>query len=303
MARIPIGAVAVTLFCANAFAQSVGAKLDHVEIAVHDLEAAKSLYSRLGFSISENGRHPTGTANALVYFRDGYLELITPYDTSLSGGRGIAEDLKQGEGGKGAGLQIASADQAARELRAAGMKINGPTPGTIMMAGQKDPPPTSWWIVSFADQLASRPLWLIQYAFPAWLRDLSPPENPNSAFSLSTLLIAVNDLRSSIAGYGRIGKASDRDIRLPEFGAVGKEIVLERGRVVLLRATDPSGPTARRLKEQGEGILAVRLAATDLDQVREQIGQRDVAKDKQSVLVSPENAAGVWLEFEAARPR
>jgi hypothetical protein len=46
----------------------------------------------------------------------------------------------------------------------------------------------------------------------------------------------------------------------------------------------------------------VRLAATDLDQARKQIGERNVSKDKQSVLVSPENAAGVWLELQAVRP-
>src|SRR5579871_5240452 len=129
MPRITIGAV-VTLVCATAFGQSVGAKLDHVIIAVHDLEMAKRLYSGLGFSISENGRLPTGAVNSVAYFADAYLELITPYDTSLSEGRRIAEDLRHGEGAKGAGLKIASAEQTARSLRAAGLKIDGPTPGT-----------------------------------------------------------------------------------------------------------------------------------------------------------------------------
>jgi hypothetical protein len=96
-----------------------------------------------------------------------------------------------------------------------------------------------------------------------------------------------------------MGKEGDREIPLPVFGAVGKKIILERGSIVLLRATDPSGPTARRLKGRGEGILAVR---TYLDQARKQIGERNISKDKQSVLVSSENAAGVWPEFQAARP-
>jgi hypothetical protein len=175
-----------------------------------------------------------------------------------------------------------------------------------MRAGEKEPPPPYWWLVTFGgpvfvDQLASRPLFLIQYA-PRSARPLTPPANPNSASSLSALLVAVNDLQGSAAGYGNIGKAGDQEIPLPEFGAVGKEIVLERGSILLLHATDPSGPTARRLKERGEGILAVRLAATDLDQARKQIGERNVSKDKQSVLVSPENAAGVWLELQAVRP-
>jgi catechol 2,3-dioxygenase-like lactoylglutathione lyase family enzyme len=295
-------------------------EIRHVVIAVHDLDAAKRLYSGLGFSIpipSGNGRHPTGTENSSAHLSDGYLELITPYDTSLPDGRAIAERLNKGDGAVAAGLQIASAEQSARDLRAAGMKINGPTPGTIMRPGQKEPPPPGWWLVTFGgpvlfvDQLASRPLFLIQYArpdpTPEQIKAMvaaghAPPKNPNSASSLSALLVAVNDLQGSAAAYGNIGKASDQEIPLPEFGAVGKEIVLERGSILLLHATDPSGPTARRLKERGEGILAVRLVATDLDQARKQIGERNVSKDKQSVLVSPENAAGVWLEFQVARP-
>jgi hypothetical protein len=276
----------------------------------------------IDFSIPiKNGRHPSGTENSGALLSGGstanriqggdtpqYLELITPYDTSLSGGplgggRGYAEYLKQGDGARSAGLRIASAEQAARDLSAAGLKIKGPTPGTIVMAGEKDPPPR-WWTISFADQLASRPLFLIQYApRPAATESVAPrPVNPNSASSLSALLIAVNDLQSAAAGYGNIGKVSDLEIPLPEFGAVGKEILLEGGSILLLRATDPSGPTARRLKERGEGILAVRLSVTDLDQARKQIGDRNVSKDPRSILVSPENASGVWLRFQAARP-
>jgi catechol 2,3-dioxygenase-like lactoylglutathione lyase family enzyme len=312
----------VVLCCANAFAQSVGTKLDHVVIAVHDLEAAKRLYSGLGFSIpSRNGRHPTGTENSVALLSGGstadltqggdapqYLELITPYDTSLSGGpsgggRGYAEYLIQGDGARSAGLRIASAEQAARDLSAAGLKIKGPTPGRQMWAGEKEPTSPQWWTISFVDQLGSRPVFLIQYGRgvleSGLARAAALPRNPNSASSLSALLVAVNDLQGAAAGYRNIGKASDREIPLPEFGAVAKEIVLERGSILLLHPTGPSGPTARRLKERGEGILAVRVGVTDLDQARKQAGARNVSKDKQSVLVSPENAFGVWLEFQA----
>ena len=49
MTKIHSGAIAAALFCASALAQTAGAKLDHVIIAVHDLEAAKRAYARLGF--------------------------------------------------------------------------------------------------------------------------------------------------------------------------------------------------------------------------------------------------------------
>jgi hypothetical protein len=235
-------------------------------------------------------------------FKEGYLELISPYDASLPGGEFFAEMLKKSEGALSAGLEIASAQQTAQDLKAAGIKIEGPTPGTILKPGEKQPPPTRWWSLSFEDALPSRPVFLIQYnRDPADPRPERQP-NPNSADGMSALLIAVTDPEKAAAAYGNIGKARDGEVSLPEFGAKAKEIILDRGSVFLLRATDPAGPTARYLKERGEGILGVRMGVADLDQVRNKIRDKNVSQDPQSVLISPEKAGGVWLEFQVAHP-
>jgi hypothetical protein len=159
-----------------------------------------------------------------------------------------------------------------------------------MFAGAKEPLPPLWWNVSFADAVASRPLFLIQYAggsissgssiTAGWIGD---SQNPNSASNLSALLIAVNDPEKATVGYRNIGKLTDREISLPEFDATAREIVLERGSIFLLHATDPVGPTARRLKDRGEGILAVRMLVEDLDQARKQIGDKNVSKSQESI--------------------
>ena len=54
-------------------------RLDHVVIAVADLERAVGLCSHAGFTVVPGGRHPgRNTRNALIVFEDGaYLELIT----------------------------------------------------------------------------------------------------------------------------------------------------------------------------------------------------------------------------------
>jgi catechol 2,3-dioxygenase-like lactoylglutathione lyase family enzyme len=117
------------------------------------------------------------------------------------------------------------------------------------------------------------------------------PPHPNSASSLKALLIAVNDN----AAYANLGKASAAEIPLPELGAIAKQIVLERGSILLLRATDPSGP-------HSEGILGVQLTVSDLDETRRSIGRKNISKDDRSVIVSPENAAGIWLQFQPERP-
>jgi catechol 2,3-dioxygenase-like lactoylglutathione lyase family enzyme len=300
MIKLTICVIVGAVFCSSAFSQPVNAQLDHVVIAVSDLEAAKNLYAGLGFSIaSKNGRHPSGTDNSTARLSDGYLELLTPFDSSLPDGRDLAERLKKGDGGAAAGLQIASAEQTALDLRTSGMNIVGPTPGTIMRPGDKEPAAAGWWNIAFGGARfieSPHPLFLIQYA-PRPPRAV--PTHPNSASSLSAVLIAVNDLKGSIAWYEKIGKVSNHDIALPEFGAVGKEVALERGTILLLRATDPSGPTARRINAQGEGILAVRLGASNMEQVRKELGSKNVGRDLQLALVSPENAAGIWLEFQA----
>lgn len=298
MHKMPVLAFAIALCCANASAQTVKAKLNHVEIAVRDLDAAKRLYSALGFAVTSNSQLSIGTQNSIaIVGGENYLELATPYDMSLAGARDMTDRLKRGDGAIFAGLQISSGEQAVRDLRAAGLKIDGPTPGMVTASDMKGI--GGWWIVSFSDEMASRPLFLIQY-------DGSPPPGlpppPNSASSLTGLLVAVNDPEKAAAGYVNIGKVSDRAVLLPEFDATAKEIVLESGSIFLLSATDPTGPTARRLKEQGEGILGVRIAVTDLAQARKQIGEKNVSKDQRSLLVSPDSAAGVWLEFQAAHP-
>jgi catechol 2,3-dioxygenase-like lactoylglutathione lyase family enzyme len=301
MQQIQAGAIAA-LLSASAFAQPIQAKLDHITIVVHDLEAARLVYSALGFSTGKPGRNPSGTANSGGHFRDGgYLELVNPYDASLPAGSHFGELLKKGEGPAAASLEIASAEQAVHDLKAAGLETKGPMPGTLTRPGSTAPPVTLWWTVTFVQPLDSRPISMVQYS-PDTLVNLEKlahtSVHPNAASSLSAILIAVKDPEKSAAAYGNIGTLSTREIELKELGAIAKEIVLARGSIFLLRPTDPSGPTARRLKNQGEGILGVRLAVTDLDQTRKLIGDKNISKDSKSVLISPENAAGAWLQFQ-----
>jgi catechol 2,3-dioxygenase-like lactoylglutathione lyase family enzyme len=51
--------------------------LDHLVLAVRDLDAAGRLYERLGFQVGARNRHPWGTENRLVQFPGAFLELVT----------------------------------------------------------------------------------------------------------------------------------------------------------------------------------------------------------------------------------
>jgi catechol 2,3-dioxygenase-like lactoylglutathione lyase family enzyme len=61
---------------------SIGASLiprriDHLVVAVRDLDRAAALYRRLGFQVGALNRHPWGTENRLVQFPGSFIELIT----------------------------------------------------------------------------------------------------------------------------------------------------------------------------------------------------------------------------------
>ena len=51
--------------------------LDHLVLAVRDLDAAGRFYERLGFQVGSRNRHPWGTENRLVQFPGSFLELVT----------------------------------------------------------------------------------------------------------------------------------------------------------------------------------------------------------------------------------
>ena len=53
--------------------------IDHIVIAVADLDAAVRDYTALGFTVLPGGEHPRGSRNALVVFADGaYLAATRP---------------------------------------------------------------------------------------------------------------------------------------------------------------------------------------------------------------------------------
>ena len=56
--------------------------IDHLVLAVRDLEVARATYERLGFTLTPVARHPFGTANALAQLGGSYLELLAVADAA-----------------------------------------------------------------------------------------------------------------------------------------------------------------------------------------------------------------------------
>lgn len=51
-------------------------RIDHLVVAVHDLEGAAAFYRNLGFQVGARNRHPWGTENRIIQLSGSFIELI-----------------------------------------------------------------------------------------------------------------------------------------------------------------------------------------------------------------------------------
>ena len=221
--------------------------LDHVVIAVGDLEQAIADFRSLGFTVVPGGRHPGRTShNALIVFEDGaYIELIAwtaPNDAE----RWNVAHRAHGDGFMDFALIPDDLPRATAEAKARGLPLNGPIDGGRV---RPDGVELKW-------QTARQ----TTFDLPFFCADVTPrslrvPEgdvrrHENEALGVARVVVAVNDLTVSTARYrAMLGDA------IP-------------GMLVLVDpAQAPTPSLARlvqeRLARQGEGPCAMSIRTGD----------------------------------------
>jgi catechol 2,3-dioxygenase-like lactoylglutathione lyase family enzyme len=162
-------------------------QLDHVIIAVHDLQTAIDDYRRLGFTVLKGGIHANrATENALVVFEDStYLELLTRTgEAPLPGLIDFSGLVGRQEGLAGFALRSNDLAEDAARLRANGVNVGTPVPGER----QKADGTVIQWTLALIDN-AFKPF-LIQDITPQSLRiptDSTITIHSNGALGLKTI--------------------------------------------------------------------------------------------------------------------
>lgn len=109
--------------------------LDHVVIAVRDLDRAAEAFEALGFTLTPRARHPWGTENRLVQLDGTFLELLTvpagasivpATGTAFSFGRFNQDFLQKREGASMLVLDSTSAAEDRAAFVAAGLPVFDP---------------------------------------------------------------------------------------------------------------------------------------------------------------------------------
>ena len=111
--------------------------LDHVVVAVRDLEAATATYAALfGRRPSWRGSHPGwGTANTLFRLANTYVELLAPAGEGPIGAALAAHLDTRGEGPYALAFATADADACAATLQDRGIAATAPTKAAIEKSG------------------------------------------------------------------------------------------------------------------------------------------------------------------------
>lgn len=223
--------------------------LDHVVIAVAELEAAVADYRALGFTVYPGGVHHGGVShNALVIFADGsYFELIA-YRQAAPDVRWWQVLSTSGEGFVDFALLPDNTVHDIAVARERGLDLDGPFAGGRL---RPDGARLDWQIVR--PKTADLPFWCGDVT----PRELRVPEgdmrvHPNGATGIASIKVAVRDVATSAARYAALPGAAAEEGGRVTIGPVSFALVADAAHV------------ARR----GEGPMSLVLrgpAATPLD--------------------------------------
>jgi catechol 2,3-dioxygenase-like lactoylglutathione lyase family enzyme len=300
-----------------------GNGVDHVVVAVRDLEASLSFFAdSLGFSRAPLARFP-GVANTEFWFSDTtYLELITVTDRERAMGfmPQLPEFLDRHErGAMYLGLDVASATHAVEYLSERGFEMMGPLAGSAALEGMDEPPPDMWHYVMFGQPaVPADAIFFIEYDRAtldvlAQQHPVYAPQqymsHPNTALGIQAVWIAVSDLHAAAASFESVGLPAGTVLERNFFTDRVPKIETGHGDILLFEPTEEDGFTARFMEARGEGIMGVSLQVASLARAREVMAPGIASRLMPhagfyggAFLIQPPLTRGLWIElFEEAR--
>lgn len=234
--------------------------IDHLVIAVRDLDTAVKDYRALGFTVVPGGRHPAavGTHNALIAFQDGaYLELIAFYAPN-TGHRWWAP-LERGGGLVDFCVQTDDLAGDTAAFRAAGVEIADPVP----QARTRPDGYELHWVFSLA-QGAHRGVapFIIQDRTPRDERVPRERAHPNGVAGIAGVTVAVEALAPVRDWYARALGRPGEDGRRDDLPAAAVRFALGPHTLELAAPERGRGPLPAWLAARGASPYAATLRST-----------------------------------------
>ena len=252
--------------------------LDHLVVAVKDLNAATKAYQALGFTVTPQNHHAWGTANRLVQLDGFFLELLTVAkpdlipamtDSAFSFGAFNQTFLVKREGASMLVLESRDPDADRRDFEALGLRVYEP----FSFGRIANFPDGSKAEVGFDLTISRDPLspdigfFTCHNKFPEnfWKPDFQ--KHDNGATNIKTLYILANDPSDHHEFLG--GFTGQREMRATSLGL---EVETPRGTISVL---NPEGYRAMVGPEAADAVFddspqiaAIEIGCKGLDQKR-----------------------------------
>ncbi len=265
--------------------------LDHVGIAVRDLDAAAIAYRRLGFNLTPRGTHTlpppvpgaarprVGTGNHCIMLGRGYVELIGVIDPGYKGR--LRAVLDRQEGAHLVAFDVPDAKAAAADLAARGLPVDPPHPLERPVEDIDGPGLARFELVDFpAGVLPEGQFFAIQHLTPDLLWKPPLMLQPNGVESLEAVTVAVPDPAEFERRLAHV-----LDLHPTSRGV----LALRAGHVYVVPGSG------------APPLVGLTLGTADLDQTAEYLAANQVPMERHGTrLRVPASAAcGAWLDFVA----
>jgi hypothetical protein len=277
--------------------------IDHIIVGVRDLEHARMVWTRLGFTLSPRGRHiGQGTANYCIMFASDYIELLGIVDPNDFVQR-LDDFLAQREGLMAAAF---APDLSPEELRAALLRrqLHPSEPralsrqlelpeGTVVphfslisLPSEETPALDSFICAHLTPGLMRRPEWL---------------DHPNGAVGLQSIHVLVENAAMLLEAY-------DRLFGMPQVTTTDAVVCVHVGQHRILFSTPDDfltmHPTLRLDPDFPlPGIVSVELGVANVEHTADYLTQWQIAWDEMpdgSLVLPASEANGAILFFAEA---
>lgn len=271
--------------------------IDHLLIDVEDLEAARAVWHRLGFTMTPLGRHPQwGTGNYCMMFADSYLELIGIADPEVYARTESRRGRRRaGYGLSAVALATGDADAAKAALAESGIAADGPKDLSRLLEAAEGTLEPRFHILHLPEGTSPAiPMFLCRHLSPEMVRRPAWLQHDNGAKGIASLALPVADPGAMVAAYER----------LFGHGAVTRtdETVALRigGTSVLLVRPEDFDSLFPDLHDEGETppvVLTVRVADVEVAARHLAAVKVPFRREPRALSVAPEDAGGVALVF------
>jgi len=276
------------------------AGLDHIIIAVRDLERARMGWTRLGFTLTPRGRHlGQGTANYCIMFERDYLELLGFVEADEHGQR-LEAFLARREGP----MAVAFAPEGPPEAVFEALAALGLHPSEPRALGRQLELPEATVVPRFSlmtlppEETPALDCFLCAHLTPELVRRPEWLAHPNGALGIHSVHLLVEDTAPLLPAY-------DRLFGLHEVTTTDAVAAVCAGPHRILFSTPDDFMTMHPGIEIDPdfllpGIAAIELAVTSRDATADYLAQWQIPFDEPPdgrLIVSAKEANGTVLFF------